>query len=462
MLFLATPHEQSRKLAPEALPRYTRSRPQRRLAPQRSRKSRRLQIFHEASPAATKAQGQSVYGMPELHRVRIAKAQLVANPGCYATSIILALKPLLAAGWVDVEHGIVCDAKSGVSGAGKGRPRRRTSCTPRTISPRMESFGHRHTGELLEQLESYSRPDHFHAASAADSARNPLNDICHLRRTVADEEIETCLRGFYTEQPAGPHPPGRPPAADPACGAHELLRSRLSARAGWPAMHCHQLPRQPVEGRRRSGGTEHERNEWMARRRRACYEICGQARRRGARECRTLHCCAQAIAELVRDGNQVAVVHGGGVALTRTLKALGKQSEFVAGLRVTDAETRDAALMVLAGRVNKALVAALGSHGSLRWAFQVAMASSFAPAKKAPLRTSASSARSSAPTRAGLKRSGRWVRCPCSSSLALGFDGEYYNINADEMASACAVCRACRRTGISHGCAGCARVRTAK
>ncbi|MGA9245075.1 MAG: acetylglutamate kinase, partial [Silvibacterium sp.] len=76
-----------------------------------------------------------------------------------------------------------------------------------------------------------------------------------------------------------------------------------------------------------------------------------------------LHQCAQAIAELVKDGNQVALVHGGGVQLTRTLKLMGKQSEFVAGLRVTDAETRDAAVMVLGGQVNKALVAALGAHG---------------------------------------------------------------------------------------------------
>src|ERR1022692_4077708 len=73
--------------------------------------------------------------------------------------------------------------------------------------------------------------------------------------------------------------------------------------------------------------------------------------------------CTRAIAELVRDGNQVAVVHGGGVQLTRMLKALGKQSEFIAGFRVTDAETRDVALMVLAGKVNKSLVAALGSLG---------------------------------------------------------------------------------------------------
>src|SRR6201986_1901606 len=76
-----------------------------------------------------------------------------------------------------------------------------------------------------------------------------------------------------------------------------------------------------------------------------------------------MHQCAQAIAELVRDGNQVAVVHGGGVQLTRTLKQLGKQSEFVAGLLITDAETRDPAVMVLGARVNKSRVASLGAHG---------------------------------------------------------------------------------------------------
>jgi acetylglutamate kinase len=76
-----------------------------------------------------------------------------------------------------------------------------------------------------------------------------------------------------------------------------------------------------------------------------------------------LHACGKAISELVRDGNQVAVVHGGGKQLTETLAQMGKKSEFISGLRITDAETRDAALMVLAGRVNKSLVAALGSHG---------------------------------------------------------------------------------------------------
>ena len=77
----------------------------------------------------------------------------------------------------------------------------------------------------------------------------------------------------------------------------------------------------------------------------------------------TLQKCARAIVELSRDGHQVAAVHGGGSILTRTLQLLGKQSNFVNGLRVTDAETRDIALMVLAGAVNKGLVAAIGAAG---------------------------------------------------------------------------------------------------
>jgi acetylglutamate kinase len=153
----------------------------------------------------------------------------------------------------------------------------------------------------------------------------------------------------------------------------------------------------------------------------------------------TLHGCALAIVELVRDGHQVAVVHGGGVALTRTLKALGKQSEFVAGLRITDAETRDAALMVLAGRVNKDLVASLGAHGQPAVGLSGGDGLVFRARKKrtAPDLGFVGEIVSSDP---------RWLEAiwkmgavPVLSSLALGFDGEYYNINADEMASACAV-----------------------
>ena len=77
----------------------------------------------------------------------------------------------------------------------------------------------------------------------------------------------------------------------------------------------------------------------------------------------TLRGCARALVGLARDGHKIAVVHGGGSTLTRTLQNLGKQSSFVHGLRVTDAETRDVALMVLAGIVNKKVVAAISVAG---------------------------------------------------------------------------------------------------
>jgi len=153
--------------------------------------------------------------------------------------------------------------------------------------------------------------------------------------------------------------------------------------------------------------------------------------------------CVRAIAELVRDGNQVAVVHGGGVQLTKTLKALGKQSEFINGLRVTDAETRDAALMVLAGKVNKSLVAALGALGQPAVGLSGGDGLLFRARKKrtAPDLGYVGEIAASDP---------RWIEAiwqlsgvPVISSMALGFDGEYYNVNADEMAAACAAaCRA--------------------
>ncbi len=69
--------------------------------------------------AAPELLPSAVYGLTEHARDAVAKTQLVANPGCYPTSILLALKPLLAAGLVDRAHTVVCDSKSGVSGAGK-------------------------------------------------------------------------------------------------------------------------------------------------------------------------------------------------------------------------------------------------------------------------------------------------------------------------------------------------------
>jgi acetylglutamate kinase len=153
-----------------------------------------------------------------------------------------------------------------------------------------------------------------------------------------------------------------------------------------------------------------------------------------------LHACGKAIAELARDGNQVAVVHGGGVQLTRTLAQMGKKSEFISGLRITDAETRDAALMVLAGRVNKSLVAALGTHGQAAVGLSGGDGHVFRARKKITKPDLGFVGEIAATDPRWLDAIWTMGAVPVISSIALGFDGEYYNINADEMAAACAIC----------------------
>ncbi len=153
--------------------------------------------------------------------------------------------------------------------------------------------------------------------------------------------------------------------------------------------------------------------------------------------------CATAVAELARDGHQVALVHGGGVQLTKTLKQLGKQSEFISGLRVTDAETRDAALMVLSGRVNKSLVAALGAYGQSAVGLCGGDGLIFRARKKRTAPDLGFVGEIVASDTRWLEAIWKMGAVPVLSSLALGFDGEYYNINADEMAAACATaCKA--------------------
>jgi N-acetyl-gamma-glutamyl-phosphate reductase len=103
VLFLATPHEQSREWVPEALARGLRVIDLSGAWRLTEASNRAVYAFKDDNAElAAATQAQAVYGMPELHRAQIAGARLIANPGCYATSIILALKPLVAAGVVDL------------------------------------------------------------------------------------------------------------------------------------------------------------------------------------------------------------------------------------------------------------------------------------------------------------------------------------------------------------------------
>ncbi len=153
VLFLATPHEQSREWVPEALARGIKVIDLSGAWRLTEAANRAVYAFEDKNEAlAASTQAEAVYGLPELHRAKIAGARLIANPGCYATSVILPLRPLVAAGMVDLSHGIVADSKSGASGAGKA-PTAKTHFI--SVADNLSAYGvftHRHTGELLEQI----------------------------------------------------------------------------------------------------------------------------------------------------------------------------------------------------------------------------------------------------------------------------------------------------------------------
>jgi N-acetyl-gamma-glutamyl-phosphate reductase len=202
LLFLATPHEQSRTWAPEAARRGIRVIDLSGAWRLRDAANRAVYNFEdEGSELAAATQQNSVYGMPELHRAEIAGATLVANPGCYATSVILALAPLVQAGMLDLARGIVCDAKSGVSGAGKAATARTHFMYAADNLSAYAVFGHRHTGELLEQLHLQPEEIVF-TPHLLPIPRGILSTLyVSLLEPTTSEALESLFRGFFAQSP---------------------------------------------------------------------------------------------------------------------------------------------------------------------------------------------------------------------------------------------------------------------
>ncbi len=93
---------------------------------------------------------EAAYGLPEFYREKIKPARLVANPGCYPTAANLAIAPLVQAGVVDLNAGIVCDAKSGVSGAGRKPSLKTHFCEANENFSAYSILMHRHVPEVLQ------------------------------------------------------------------------------------------------------------------------------------------------------------------------------------------------------------------------------------------------------------------------------------------------------------------------
>ena len=170
--------------------------------------------WYKVTHASPELLGEAVYGLPEVNREKIRSARLVANPGCYATAIQLALLPLVETQHVDHAH-LIADAKSGVSGAG------RKNETDLLYSEATDNFkayavkGHRHHPEILESLASLEGASGKHLGLTfvphlVPMVRGILATI--YARITADTDFQALFEKRYAGEPfVDVLPPGTQP-----------------------------------------------------------------------------------------------------------------------------------------------------------------------------------------------------------------------------------------------------------
>ena len=197
--FLATPHELSAEMAPALVEAGMRVVDLSGAFRFRSAETFTFWYKFPAPPADSLA--GAVYGHSELYPKEIAGARLVANPGCYATSVILALRPLVDANLLSADSSVICDCKSGASGAGKD-PRRDLQFVELDENFKAYNlFSHRHTPEILEHT-GLSEERVVFSTHLLPLARGILSTIyVTLDPPQAPEAVEALYRKFYAERP---------------------------------------------------------------------------------------------------------------------------------------------------------------------------------------------------------------------------------------------------------------------
>lgn len=197
--FLATPPEVSLELAPELLAAGLRVIDL--SGAFRFRDPHIFEHWYKKTGTDGALAERAVYGLTELYSAQLPDAELIANPGCYATSVILGLRPLTEAGWVDASRGVVCDCKSGASGAGK-EPKQETSFVE--VNENFRAYGlfsHRHTPEIAEHAAIGLR-DLIFTTHLLPLERGILSTLSlWLAESRRGDEIEALFRKFYADRP---------------------------------------------------------------------------------------------------------------------------------------------------------------------------------------------------------------------------------------------------------------------
>jgi N-acetyl-gamma-glutamyl-phosphate reductase len=156
--------------------------------------------------------GEAVYGLPEFCRQRIRTARLIANPGCYPTAANLAIQPLVASGVAVRTAGIVCDAKSGVSGAGRKASLKTSFCEVTDNFSVYSVLDHRHVAEVL-MVSGLDEPELSFTAHLLPIERGILETIyvrtCNI--SSARDLLDIYLSHYRTEKFVRLYQPGSLP-----------------------------------------------------------------------------------------------------------------------------------------------------------------------------------------------------------------------------------------------------------
>ena len=199
VVFLATPPEVSLELTPALLARNIRVIDL--SGAFRLRTAENYTIWYKETHTQPALLAEAVYGLPEFYREQVPGARLVSNPGCYPTAANLAIRPLVRAGVADLARGIVCDAKSGVSGAGR-KPSLKTSfCEIAENFSAYSILNHRHVPEVLMN-SGVDEADFSFAAHLIPVDRGILETVYFRAQGIASaEELAAVYHKAYSHEP---------------------------------------------------------------------------------------------------------------------------------------------------------------------------------------------------------------------------------------------------------------------
>jgi len=185
--------------------------------------------WYGATHACPQLVGEAVYGLPELNRAQIRAARLVANPGCYPTSVILALLPLLAHDLIDPAS-IIADCKSGTSGAGRKASVGTAFCEVTESVKAYSVQGHRHLPEMLEVLRNVNPGVELVFTPHLMPMIRGIHATVYAAARGAADATQSLFEDYYRDEPfvdvmpAGSHPETRSVRGANVCrlGVHYL------------------------------------------------------------------------------------------------------------------------------------------------------------------------------------------------------------------------------------------------